>query len=168
VSPKSAQSRGRRGTAWCQIRPLQTSHLVCMPPRLPGVQLSVEVSFALPIDFWVLSSLSWHPSILNIFLTILQGSEVPTLHFCVCVALCLCVCGTRVWTQGLYLESLRQPIFVMGFFQDRVSQIICPGWLWTASLLISASWVARIKAWATRPAVLISKWTSNLVCGTCI
>jgi hypothetical protein len=29
-------------------------------------------------------------------------------------------------------------------FRDRVSQTICPVWLWTAILLISASWEARI------------------------
>jgi hypothetical protein len=29
-------------------------------------------------------------------------------------------------------------------FQDRVSWTICPGWLWTVILLISASWVAGI------------------------
>jgi hypothetical protein len=31
-----------------------------------------------------------------------------------------------------------------GFFQERVSWTICPGWLRTTILLISASWVARI------------------------
>jgi TRAP-type C4-dicarboxylate transport system permease large subunit len=30
-----------------------------------------------------------------------------------------------------------------GFFQDRVSWTICPGWLHTVVLLISAFWVAR-------------------------
>jgi hypothetical protein len=30
------------------------------------------------------------------------------------------------------------------FFWDRVLQTICPDWLWTSILLISASWVARI------------------------
>jgi hypothetical protein len=30
------------------------------------------------------------------------------------------------------------------FFRDRVSKTICPGWLQTSILLISASWVARI------------------------
>jgi hypothetical protein len=30
------------------------------------------------------------------------------------------------------------------FFQGRVSWTICPGWLWTSILLISASWVAGI------------------------
>jgi hypothetical protein len=31
-----------------------------------------------------------------------------------------------------------------GFFQGRVSRTICPGWLGTSILLISASWAARI------------------------
>jgi hypothetical protein len=35
-------------------------------------------------------------------------------------------------------------LFCKGFFWDRVSWTICPGWLQTTSLLISASWVARI------------------------
>jgi hypothetical protein len=35
-------------------------------------------------------------------------------------------------------------LFVMGFFQDRVLWTICPGWLRTAILLISAFWVSRI------------------------
>jgi hypothetical protein len=48
------------------------------------------------------------------------------------------------WTQGLHLEPLHQPFFDDGFFQDRVSQTISPGWLWTVILLISASWVATI------------------------
>jgi hypothetical protein len=38
---------------------------------------------------------------------------------------------------------------VLGYFWDRVSQTIWPGWLWTTILLIAASWVARIQAWAT-------------------
>jgi hypothetical protein len=35
-------------------------------------------------------------------------------------------------------------LFCDGYFRDRVSQTVCPGWLWTAILLISASWVVRI------------------------
>jgi hypothetical protein len=35
-------------------------------------------------------------------------------------------------------------IFWDGFFQDRVSQTISPGWRWMETLLIPASWVARI------------------------
>jgi hypothetical protein len=35
-------------------------------------------------------------------------------------------------------------LFCVGFFWDRVSQTISPGWLQTSILLISASWVARI------------------------
>jgi hypothetical protein len=35
-------------------------------------------------------------------------------------------------------------LFCDGIFRDRVSWTIYPSWLWTAILLISASWVARI------------------------
>jgi hypothetical protein len=42
-----------------------------------------------------------------------------------------------------YLSHSTSPIFVLGFFQDRVLTI-CPGWLQTAVLLISASQVASI------------------------
>jgi hypothetical protein len=35
-------------------------------------------------------------------------------------------------------------LFLWSVFQDRVSQTIFLGWLWTMILLISVSWVARI------------------------
>jgi hypothetical protein len=54
-----------------------------------------------------------------------------------------------VWAQGLHLEPLHQPFFVMGIFQDRVSWTIPLGWLRTTVFLISASWVARITGLAT-------------------
>jgi hypothetical protein len=53
-------------------------------------------------------------------------------------------CSTGVWSQSLQLEPFQQPIFSEGFFQDRVLLAICPGWLRTMILLISASWEARI------------------------
>jgi hypothetical protein len=37
------------------------------------------------------------------------------------------------------LSHSTSPIFVMGFFSDRVSRTICLGWLQTEPLLISAS-----------------------------
>jgi hypothetical protein len=37
-----------------------------------------------------------------------------------------------------------QALFSVGYFWDRVLRTICPGWLRTLILLISASWVARI------------------------
>jgi hypothetical protein len=46
----------------------------------------------------------------------------------------------RVYT----LSHSTSPIFCDGFFRDRVSWTISPGWLWITILLISASWVARI------------------------
>jgi hypothetical protein len=56
------------------------------------------------------------------------------------------ICHTGVWTQCLHFEPLCQPCFVLDFFQYRVKQTICTGWLWTTILLITASWVARIIA----------------------
>jgi hypothetical protein len=32
-------------------------------------------------------------------------------------------------------------LFCDGFYRDRVFKTICPGWLWTTTLLISVSWV---------------------------
>jgi hypothetical protein len=51
--------------------------------------------------------------------------------------------SAEVWTQDLHLEWLTSP-FLWRVFWDRVSWTICPGWLWTSILLISASRVARI------------------------
>jgi hypothetical protein len=48
------------------------------------------------------------------------------------------------WTQGLLLEPFHQPYLCEGFFWDRVSWAVCPGWVWTSILLIYASWVARL------------------------
>jgi hypothetical protein len=47
--------------------------------------------------------------------------------------------GTGAWTQGLYLEPLHPAHFCDGVFWARVSQTICPGYLRTMILLISAS-----------------------------
>jgi hypothetical protein len=48
--------------------------------------------------------------------------------------------GTGIRIQGLHLELLHHPPFLCdGFFQDRVSQTISPGWLRATFLLISAS-----------------------------
>jgi hypothetical protein len=73
----------------------------------------------------------------------------------ICLFVCL-FCGSGAWTQGLHLRPLHQPIFVMGFFQDRVSWTVCPGWLGTAIFLISASWVARI--------IGVSHWCPANIC----
>jgi hypothetical protein len=52
--------------------------------------------------------------------------------------------GTGAWTHGLDLEPLHQPYFYEGIFRIGSGGTICPGWLPTAILPISASWVARI------------------------
>jgi hypothetical protein len=51
---------------------------------------------------------------------------------------------TGVWTQGLNFEPLHWSFLVVGFFRDKVWWTVWPGWLQTAILLITASWVARI------------------------
>jgi hypothetical protein len=78
----------------------------------------------------------------------------------------LLFCSSGDWTQGLThaghapglclflwywglksgptLWATPPALFDDGFFQDRVSRTICPCWLWTMILLISASWVVRI------------------------
>jgi hypothetical protein len=56
-------------------------------------------------------------------------------------------CGTGVWTLCLHLEPLHQLFYLWWLFFcvcDRVSQHVCPGWLWTMILLISASSIAKI------------------------
>jgi hypothetical protein len=55
------------------------------------------------------------------------------------ILLLLFVCGIRVWSQGPHFKLLHQLSFVKVIFQDRVSWTICPGWLQTMILLISAS-----------------------------
>jgi hypothetical protein len=50
-------------------------------------------------------------------------------------------CSIGTWTESLHSTS---HFFVKGFFRDRVSQTVSPGWLRTSILLISASQVARI------------------------
>jgi hypothetical protein len=59
------------------------------------------------------------------------------------------VCLVFFFILGLELSAFTlsrstSPIFVKFFFKIRSHRPICPGWLQTAILLISASWVARI------------------------
>jgi hypothetical protein len=53
-------------------------------------------------------------------------------------------CGTGVWTQSLHLESLYQPIFVLGIFEIGSHKLFAWVHFQTKILLISAYWVARI------------------------
>jgi hypothetical protein len=76
--------------------------------------------------------------------------------------------------RALHLKPLHQPFSVIFFFLHRVSLIIFPGWLWTAVLLISASWVAKItdmshqhwalSSWHSLPCLLCFSYTGLLVC----
>jgi hypothetical protein len=52
-------------------------------------------------------------------------------------------CSTGVWLRTHTLSHSTSP-FLCWSFWDRVSWNICPGYLWIAILLISASWVIRI------------------------
>jgi hypothetical protein len=54
------------------------------------------------------------------------------------------ILGFELWAYTLTPWAILPDLFCDGFFQDRVSRTICLDWLWTAVLLISASWVARI------------------------
>jgi hypothetical protein len=53
-------------------------------------------------------------------------------------------------------------LFREGVFQDRLSQTICPCWLQTVSLLISASWVARISGVSHQHPARLNFWKSRL------
>jgi hypothetical protein len=56
-------------------------------------------------------------------------------------------------------------LFCDGLFQDRVLRTICQGWLRTAFLLISASWVARITGmsyWRQATLVILKMWSFKL------
>jgi hypothetical protein len=69
------------------------------------------------------------------------------LHWAVRIFVFFFFYSTGVWTQGLHLEPLHQPFCVCVwwvFFKIGSLETVCPGWLWTLILLISASWVARI------------------------
>jgi hypothetical protein len=60
-----------------------------------------------------------------------------------------CWCGVFVFAVlGLKLRAYTlnhsTSPFLWRAFRGRVSRTICPGWLWTTILLISASWVAKI------------------------
>jgi hypothetical protein len=69
--------------------------------------------------------------------------------------LCFIFFSTGAGTQGLHFEPLHQPFFCERFFSRWILWTICPGWLRTMILLISASWVARVTGVShLRPALL--------------
>jgi hypothetical protein len=47
-------------------------------------------------------------------------------------------------SRAFTLSHSTIPFFCDGYFRDRVSWTLCPGWLQTMIHLISASWVAKI------------------------
>jgi hypothetical protein len=63
------------------------------------------------------------------------------------LSFCFSFCSTGVWTHLGSIPWATPPVlyfFLWRVFWDRISWTICPGWLQTAILPISASWVARI------------------------
>jgi hypothetical protein len=93
-------------------------------------------------------------------LAIIFSREAVLLHShhqCASASVSLHPCQHLPFSEGFECEAVlhfqleppHQPFFYDGFFWDRVLRTICPGWLRTVILLISASWAARIQAWAT-------------------
>jgi hypothetical protein len=64
----------------------------------------------------------------------------------------------------IYCPSHSANPFLCWYFWDRVSKTICPGWLQTMILLISASWIARLQAWVA--STCFCRWRLvNYLCG---
>jgi hypothetical protein len=81
--------------------------------------LSSDVPCDGSVGFTLAQSLIWAmllpgPSILSLVLGVWYCPQWTYLF------LFLIFCSTGVWIQGLHLELLHQPFFVMCFFQDRV------------------------------------------------
>jgi hypothetical protein len=76
------------------------------------------------------------------------------LHLLLLLLLLFAVLGFEL--RAFSLSHSTSPFFCDGCLQDRVSWTVCPGWLWTMILLISASWVARITDMSHKhPALLL-------------
>jgi hypothetical protein len=75
-----------------------------------------------------------------------------------------------VWQALDHLSDSSGPFLYWLFFWDRVSQTICPDWLQTVILLISASWIAGITGvshWRPASSNLFwyyLRWPDNAVC----
>jgi hypothetical protein len=87
-----------------------------------------------------------HHSLLNHFISIkiLLSQENLCTSFCFFFFLVILGFEFSKTRQALYHLSHSIIPFCVGYFWDRVLWTIYLGWLWTATLLISASWVARI------------------------
>jgi hypothetical protein len=154
------------------LRPEQTGQKDAAGKKLTCF-LKVSAHFCVQLCFKVPLSLSYklfesykiHPSYTNIVKTVSVNSAVfiwiPRYKVTIWPAFWLWCSkayllvflfifsfwGAGAWTQGLHLSHSTSPLilfFCDEYFQDRASWTIYPGWLWTAILLISASWVARI------------------------
>jgi hypothetical protein len=52
-----------------------------------------------------------------------------------CVIIIIIICSAGAWTQGLHLEPLHQPFFVMGFFEIGSLKLFAP-----AGFKLRSSW----------------------------
>jgi hypothetical protein len=103
-------------STWVPANPRKDWHQNCKAIRIQAITLS-----GLPLSSLTLGSFALSISSFLLFVFSVLGFEL------------------RAYTSNHSTSP-----FSEGFFWDRVSWIICPGWLQTMILLISASWVARI------------------------
>jgi hypothetical protein len=78
--------------------------------------------------------------IVHYWIVHLKTAKVPNFMFSI-FFVCLAVLGFEL---RAYTLTHSNNSFCVRYFHDRVLWTICPDWLWTSILLISASWVARI------------------------
>jgi hypothetical protein len=78
-----------------------------------------------------------------------------------CIALFFVVLGLELRS---FTWATPPALFLWRIFQDRGLQPLCPGWLRTVILLISASWVARtgVSHWHLASCVSYQRWFLNL------
>jgi hypothetical protein len=70
----------------------------------------------LDLDTWSSSAISWLPRSLRVSVTL---GNIDSLYFFFSLFFLFIYWGTGAWTQGLHLEPLYQPFFMMGFFEIR-------------------------------------------------
>jgi hypothetical protein len=131
--PTPATPYNRRAPSSCHSAPSQQL-AVCgeCDSSCPGA-----VKWTIPL------ALVWHtPGPLSVFSSLMLKQSIQLSNFF--FLFFFFFCGAEAWTEGLHLEPLHQPIFVMGFFEIGSHELFDQGWFQTTILLISASWVARI------------------------
>jgi hypothetical protein len=119
-----------------------------LSPDIDNLQKIFKVQFICgsrqELDAWLFSCFFSGYRIFTRFVFWSVGCDVLACSVClfVCLFVCFAVLGFEL--RAYTFSHSTSPFFVMGFFWERISQVICPGWLQTAILLITTSWVARI------------------------